>query len=89
MLSVGLGHALDLLLQAADHVAALVLVRQDGEQDLQIMESSDSNQLTQVEDYPASMKYRVGQKNLAKFSDACSVRANGLCTGSPRYEVIK
>ena len=28
--------------------------------------------------------YRVEQKNLAKFSDACSVRADGLCIGSPR-----
>ena len=24
------------------------------------------------------------KKNLAKFSDTCSVRADGLCTGSPR-----
>ena len=24
------------------------------------------------------------QKNLAKFSDTCSVRADGLCIGSPR-----
>ena len=29
--------------------------------------------------------YRVEQKkNLAKFSDTCSVRADGLCIGSPR-----
>ena len=28
--------------------------------------------------------YRVEQKNLAKFSDTCSVRAHGLCIGSPR-----
>ena len=28
--------------------------------------------------------YRVEQKNLAKFSDTCSVRADGLCVGSPR-----
>ena len=25
--------------------------------------------------------YRVEQKNLAKFSDTCSVRADGLCIG--------
>ena len=29
-------------------------------------------------------KYRVEQKNLAKFSDTCSIRADGLCIGSPR-----
>ena len=28
--------------------------------------------------------YRVEQKNLAKFSDTCSVRADVLCIGSPR-----
>ena len=28
--------------------------------------------------------YRVEQKNIAKFSDTCSVRADGLCIGSPR-----
>ena len=28
--------------------------------------------------------YRVEQKKLAKFSDTCSVRADGLCIGSPR-----
>ena len=28
--------------------------------------------------------YRVEQKTLAKFSDACSVRADRLCIGSPR-----
>ena len=28
--------------------------------------------------------YRVEQKNLAKFSDTGSVRADGLCIGSPR-----
>ena len=28
--------------------------------------------------------YRVEQKNLAKFSDTCSVRADWLCIGSPR-----
>ena len=28
--------------------------------------------------------YRVEHKNLAKFSDTCSVRTNGLCIGSPR-----
>ena len=28
--------------------------------------------------------YRAEQKNLAKFSDTCSVRAGGLCIGSPR-----
>ena len=28
--------------------------------------------------------YRVEQKNLANFSDTCSVRANGLSIGSPR-----
>ena len=28
--------------------------------------------------------YRVEQKNLAKFSDPCSVRADGQCLGSPR-----
>ena len=27
---------------------------------------------------------KVPTKNLAKFSDTCSVRANGLCIGSPR-----
>ena len=31
--------------------------------------------------------YRVEQKNLAKFSDTCSVRADGLCIGSPRSVV--
>ena len=32
-----------------------------------------------------TIKYRVEQKkNLAKFSDTCSVRADGLCIGSPR-----
>ena len=31
-----------------------------------------------------SVRYRVEQKNLAKFSDTCSVRADGLCIGSPR-----
>ena len=30
------------------------------------------------------MMYRVEQKNLAKFSDRGSVRADGLCIGSPR-----
>ena len=28
--------------------------------------------------------YRVEQKNPAKFGDTCSVRADGLCIGSPR-----
>ena len=28
--------------------------------------------------------YRVVRKNLAKFSDTCSVRADGLYIGSPR-----
>ena len=27
---------------------------------------------------------RVEGKNLAKFRDTCSVRADGLCIGSPR-----
>ena len=26
----------------------------------------------------------LAKKNLAKFSDTCSVRADGLCIGSPR-----
>ena len=30
-----------------------------------------------------TLYYRVEQKNLAKFSDTCSVRADGLCIGSP------
>ena len=30
------------------------------------------------------MMYRVEQKNLAKFSDTCSVRADGLCIGNSR-----
>ena len=33
---------------------------------------------------PFGAKYRVEQKNLAKFSDTCSVGADGLCIGSPR-----
>ena len=28
-----------------------------------------------------ALYYRVKQKNLAKFSDTCSVRADGLCIG--------
>ena len=28
--------------------------------------------------------YSVEQKNQAKFSDTCSVRADGLCIGCPR-----
>ena len=30
------------------------------------------------------LKYRVEQKTLAKFSDTCYVRADGLCIGCPR-----
>ena len=30
------------------------------------------------------ISYRVEEKNLAKFSDTFSVRADGLCIGSPR-----
>ena len=29
-------------------------------------------------------KYRAEPKNLAKFCDTCSLRADGLCIGSPR-----
>ena len=31
--------------------------------------------------HAATCLYRVEQKNLAKFSDTCSVRAEGLCIG--------
>ena len=34
---------------------------------------------------PRERRGHKGQaKNLAKFSDTCSVRADGLCIGSPR-----
>ena len=33
---------------------------------------------------PQKRLYRVEQKNLAKFSDKCYVRADGLCIGSLR-----
>ena len=32
---------------------------------------------------PFGEKYRVEQRNLAKFSDTCSVGADGRCIGSP------
>ena len=37
------------------------------------------------------MTYVQGRakKNLAKFSDTCSVRADGLCIGSPRLVGVR